>query len=147
MYVLFLEKQLRNGEAGRLTQFFSQVFLKKLFYTPSEIEEFIKLADSDQSGEVQLNPFYAITSHFFSPKSFITLRSDVRGNPPQQCFVEHSTRIALHAFFRHPNCRAVITLLLLVGSRRNFWRNRCPSKSFGHCGARAAKSGGSVTSK
>jgi hypothetical protein len=29
-----------------------QVFLKKLFYTPDEIEEFIKLADSDQSGEV-----------------------------------------------------------------------------------------------
>jgi hypothetical protein len=29
-----------------------QVFLKKLFCTPDEIEEFIKLADSDQSGEV-----------------------------------------------------------------------------------------------
>ncbi len=31
-----------------------QVFLKKLFYTPDEVEEFIKLADSDQSGEVYL---------------------------------------------------------------------------------------------
>jgi Ca2+-binding EF-hand superfamily protein len=42
----------------------AQVFLKKLFYTPKEIEEFIKLADSDQSGEVESNFYcYALFAH------------------------------------------------------------------------------------
>jgi hypothetical protein len=50
---LFSGRKGKTDYTGRFIRFALQIFLKKLFYTPSEVEEFIKLADSDKSGEVE----------------------------------------------------------------------------------------------
>ncbi len=39
--------------AARADSISKQVFLKKLFYTPAEIDEFIRIADVDGNGEVR----------------------------------------------------------------------------------------------
>ena len=49
---LNLEK-IKKREQDADLKCYKQVFLKKLFYTPQEIEEVIKMADSDHSGEVK----------------------------------------------------------------------------------------------
>jgi hypothetical protein len=38
-----------------LTPSVQQVFLKKLFYTQDEIDEFIRIADADSNGQVRGN--------------------------------------------------------------------------------------------
>ncbi len=38
-----------------LTPSVQQVFLKKLFYTQDEIDEFIRIADADRNGQVRGN--------------------------------------------------------------------------------------------
>jgi hypothetical protein len=52
---------------------YEQVFLKKLFYTPAEIDEFIRIADTDGNGEVGGTR----RSTLRAPSSALTMRRQV----------------------------------------------------------------------